>query len=504
MTASSVPNLPQPAGRAPAWGLVGLLLALLLVVRLVMLVLWPLMDTTEARYADIARRMAELDDWVTPWFDTGVPFWGKPPLSFWMTRGSFEVFGLGELQARLPHFLCMMATVAVAAHLAAERSARQAVLVAVMLPASLVVFTASGAVQTDAPLVFGITLALASFWRVMHAPAGEPARWSRWLFFVGLAIGVLAKGPLAVVLSAFAVLGWLAATRRLANLWRRLPWLGGALLFAVLVVPWFVIAETRTPGFVQYFLIGEHLYRFTQPGWDGDRYGNAHHEAIGTIWAFAVAGWWPWTVLVPALGVWVVWQRQRQGSPNRRARPACKADERPWSWFTLAWAAGPLLLFTPARNTIWMYVLPGAVGAALWAAGWADRALSERAQRGLLLSGLVLALATVGAYVNDAVNHLDRRSTRELMHELTQLAPDASRTVFIGRRPFSAAYYSEGRAERMPDRAAMARELAHPPGPLVVVLPYTLGDEAPVIAGARADPLLTVGDYRAWRISPIR
>ncbi|HTM72428.1 MAG TPA: glycosyltransferase family 39 protein, partial [Pseudolabrys sp.] len=53
----------------------------------------PLMDTTEARYGEIARKMAELNDWVTPWFDYGVPYWGKPPLAFWLTATSFKVFG---------------------------------------------------------------------------------------------------------------------------------------------------------------------------------------------------------------------------------------------------------------------------------------------------------------------------------------------------------------------------------------------------------------------------
>lgn len=44
------------------------------ILRLLSLGLYPLMDTTEARYAEIARIMVELDDWVTPWFDYGVPF----------------------------------------------------------------------------------------------------------------------------------------------------------------------------------------------------------------------------------------------------------------------------------------------------------------------------------------------------------------------------------------------------------------------------------------------
>ena len=49
------------------------------IARLVSLGFYPVMDKTEARYAEIARKMAELGDWVTPWFDHGVPFGANRP-----------------------------------------------------------------------------------------------------------------------------------------------------------------------------------------------------------------------------------------------------------------------------------------------------------------------------------------------------------------------------------------------------------------------------------------
>ena len=65
------------------------LLAFVLLVRLGLTALLPFVDTTEPRYAEIARIMAETGDWITPWFDYGVPFWGKPPLSFWTQAVSY-------------------------------------------------------------------------------------------------------------------------------------------------------------------------------------------------------------------------------------------------------------------------------------------------------------------------------------------------------------------------------------------------------------------------------
>ena len=40
----------------------------------------PLMDKTEARYAEIARIMAETGNWVVPHIDYGVPFWAHTQL----------------------------------------------------------------------------------------------------------------------------------------------------------------------------------------------------------------------------------------------------------------------------------------------------------------------------------------------------------------------------------------------------------------------------------------
>lgn len=58
-------------------------------------------------------------------------------------------------------------------------------------------YISAGAVMTDTFLVFGTTLSLVSMWFVL---SGRSDYW-RWWFFVGLAIGLLSKGPLAVVLT---------------------------------------------------------------------------------------------------------------------------------------------------------------------------------------------------------------------------------------------------------------------------------------------------------------
>jgi len=88
------------------------LLAVIALTRLVSLGAFPLMDPTEGRYADIARVMVESGNWVTPQLEPGVPFWGKPPLWFWLTSLCYKVFGVHEFSARLPSFLFAVLTAA--------------------------------------------------------------------------------------------------------------------------------------------------------------------------------------------------------------------------------------------------------------------------------------------------------------------------------------------------------------------------------------------------------
>ena len=56
-------------------------LFVILILRVIVLGAYPVMDSTEARYSEIARIMVT-NNWITPQLAPGKPFWGKPPLSF--------------------------------------------------------------------------------------------------------------------------------------------------------------------------------------------------------------------------------------------------------------------------------------------------------------------------------------------------------------------------------------------------------------------------------------
>ena len=338
--------------------LVWVLLAAVLAVRLLTMAVYPVMDTTEARYAEIARHMLDSGDWLMPQIEPGVPFWGKPPLFAWLTAASFKLFGLSEFAARLPHFLLGLATlwlVALAGR--RKRGPGSGCLPALILASTPLFFVTSGAVMTESGLLLATTLGMLGFW--FCTQRDEPA-WG-WIFFAGLGMGMLAKGPVAPVLTLLPVFMWLLITRRWRSL-RQLPWLSGGLLALVVCLPWYLLAERHSPGFLAYFLVGEHLLRFIQPGWMGDLYGNAHREPLGMIWLL-------WFQATAAWGLLFVFALTRQARRARRKDSAPPVAHNPWRGYLLCWLIAPLLFFTFSGNILWTYVITGLPALALLLSG---------------------------------------------------------------------------------------------------------------------------------------
>jgi len=316
------------------WGI----LMTVLLVRLVTLGLYPLMDTSEARYAEIARKMLVSNDWITPMFDHGVPFWGKPPLSFWLQALSMQVFGINEFASRFSSWLMHVASCLLIVHFASrERSLQVGLTAAIIYSTCALGFFASGAVLTDSALAFALLLAHLGLWRgLVHADRG----WALVGFF-GLGRGLLAKGPLALVLITLPAALWLALTGH----WRRLlslPWLPGIALMLAVALPWYWLAEQKTPGFLKYFIVGEHFSRYVISNWQGDLYGSAHAQPLAMIWLHLLGGLLPCALFLPLL---VKWRSSVHG-------------QREYFIFVLAWALSTPLFFTLSTNILWTYVLP--------------------------------------------------------------------------------------------------------------------------------------------------
>ena len=455
--------------------------------RLLTLGLYPLTDTTEARYAEVARKMAELGNWVTPLYDYGVPFWAKPPLTTWLSAISIQLFGVNEFAARLPYFLLAVLIAWLLWAWVRRSSDRQAQLAVASMSGTLLYVIASAAVMTDLGLLLGTTLAMRGFWA-----AFEPRESSRpkevWMLFVGMGIGLLAKGPIAVVLSGLPIGLWMLLTGNIKPSWQRLPWVKGSLLTLAIAAPWYVMAEISTPGFWEYFFIGEHWNRFTVTGWAGDKYGTAHATQRGAIWLFALAAVMPWTALLPML--WL----------GRKAAPALQSPEpsaysRDFAFYLLAFSVAPCLFFTMSGNILWTYVLPALPAMALLAARWLSTDARTRWVNGVVGTGVLAMTCLVAAFFGREQLNDSWKSAKTVV--LAHQAKGASHPLlFMGDLPYSASYYAQGKVKALPGNAELAARLAS--GPVFVALNPDQVKALPPELAARLRLEATSGAYRLY------
>lgn len=427
--------------RIPDWLWI---LAAILVVRLVLMATFPLTDNSEPRYAEIARIMAETGDWITPWFEPGIPFWGKPPLAFWASALSFRLLGYSDFAARLPALLATIAILLLIHDFARSQFNGKVARLAVLIYAtSFLAFLASGAVLTDTYLTLAVTLSLVAFGKLAQSP--HPA-W-KYAFFVGLALGMLAKGPLAIVLIFGTLLPWVLWHRTSKEYLRCLPWKSGILLFFAMSAPWYVLAELKTPGFLEYFIVGEHFHRFIDPGWQGDLYGSAHKRAYGSIWLDWLLATFPW-------GLLALWQLVRWAMmPGNRLREALCRHADPRTTYLLLWTIITPAFFTFSGNILWTYIQPSLPGfSILLAVGLLNRQASAGARP---LWKTLMALTPGAGILIGSLAMAYPQQVRTEKHLISYYADHAhpdQPLYYLGRRPFSARYYSHEQARSYPDQ----------------------------------------------------
>jgi len=442
------------------------LLAGVLLVRLGLSALIPFMDTTEARYGEIARVMAESGDWITPWFDAGVPFWGKPPLSFWVQALSFRLLGVNEFAGRLPSWLANLGVVwlvfragaALRPDLSAAVARSNGLWAALIYSTTALGFLSAGTVMTDSFLVLGTSLTLCS---LILRLSGGSALWG-WGFFAGLAIGLLAKGPLALVLTGTPVFLWVLSCRQWRALWQSLPWLWGTLALLATVLPWYVLAELKTPGFLDYFIVGEHIRRFVISNWQGDLYGNAHQFTRGTIWLYLLLASFPWGFFLIA----ALFRKLRLRTQTGQTRAL------PQGLLVLICASAltPAVFFTFSGNILWTYVLPGLPFLALLSARYLPSPESGAGSRGTMAATVLIPTVAVCASLWVSIYPESLKTEKFLMEQISSV-PDgqAAPLYFLDQVPFSARFYSQDQVQVLSSSTLVQMTASPEPGQQLLV-----------------------------------
>jgi 4-amino-4-deoxy-L-arabinose transferase-like glycosyltransferase len=294
---------------------------------------------------------------------------------------------------------------------------------------------------------------------------------------------MLAKGPVVFLYAGVPIALWTFWQRRLREAWTALPWITGTLLAAVICVPWYALAESRTPGFLSYFLIGEHVMRFLHPGWSGDLYGNAHSEPTGTIWLYLLEALGATAPLLLAAVAASVRRRPAAGwrTALREADPALG--------FLLLSTLVPLLFFTFAGNIIWTYVLPALGPLAILLGIFCARRIDDRRWRGALWASLALGwLALNVAWIAWVPAHSAARSGAALAQSWREHASaDPGPLLYWGRKtPASVRFYARGEVRLVSELAPELARLERGQRVYVIVEPDRVESLRSVVRGVGA------------------
>ena len=347
------------------------------------LLMLPPLDRDESRYAQATSQMLESGDYVDIRFQDD-PRWKKPVGIYWMQAAAVAATTGVEARAiqpyRLPSLIgAMIAALACAWAGAALFGNRAGFLAGAILGGSFLLSTEAGIAKTDAVLCAAVTLAMAALARIyMASRAGDmPARRHKFLFWLGLGLSILVKGPIGLLVIVPATL-MLAIWDRDAGWLKRLGWGWGLPMTALIVGPWALAITIATDGGFWREAIGGDLAPKIAGGHESHGAPPGLHLLLSPLLLF------PATLLLPA-ALSAAW--------HRRSEPAVRILV---CWLIPAW-----IVFEATPTKLVHYTLPMYGALALLAAAALTRpigALSRRLGAGLsvLAAVMIAAIAVYG------------------------------------------------------------------------------------------------------------
>ena len=320
-----------------------------------------LIDETPAKFASAARSMSVTGNWLTP-ISNGITRFDKPPLIYWLMGLMYSIPGqsswdaLGSLSARMPSAISSLLLMLVLGDtllrwpqkntLAPKRTAVVTSLAFAMSP---FVMIWSRIAVSDALLCSTLGVGMLFQWRCYVKPLRNS-----WVYaWIILAFGVLAKGPVAIVLMLFSLLLFGIFQRDIGRLILVLKPGYGLLITLFVSLPWF-LAEYLIEGniFLQSFFGYHNFQRFTTVV-------NSHQENIFFFLLMLVIASIPFSPLL-FLGIF-------NGAIEIKDN-LIKGNNKPSDsllFFSIAWLLAVFLFFTISGTKLPSYWLPATPAAAI-------------------------------------------------------------------------------------------------------------------------------------------
>lgn len=292
-----------------------------------------LFEPDEGRNAEKAREILLLNDWITP-HENFYPVLDKPIFFYWLIALFYQLFGVSEWTARLPSLLSAFGCVFLIYRFSRAYWGRWVALwSALILVTSVEFFILARTVIFDMPLTFCETVALLAFYEAEQSENRRRRAALCLAMYLALGAGTLIKGLVALVIPGIVFFLFILLRRRWQIL-RRIYLIPGAGVFLAVVLPWYLQAEARNPGYLNYYLWAEHFGRYTTASFDRS---EPWYYFIGV----ALVGFFPWTLVLP----WIIKNLWRRSWDDKTV-------------YLVLWVSVPLLFFSASHSKLPHYILP--------------------------------------------------------------------------------------------------------------------------------------------------
>ena len=300
----------------------------------------PLFDVDEGAFAEATREMLQSGDWGHTTLN-GADRFDKPILVYWLQAAAMTLFGVNEFAARLPSALATMVACIATAHVAGRRLGAHAGVLSGLVLASTAGFMLIGRAATADGLLNALLIATSlCLWQFALDRDLRALRWAA--LWCGL--GLLTKGPIALLVPGATLILWAASQRDGALLWRALTDLRSWAIVVIVAGPWYLYALMRHGmRFVEGFLLRHNVERFA---------GTLEGHSGSLLYYIVVLPLLllPWT---PLLLCTVMRWRSLWAAPHTR--------------FLLVWSAFVIVFFSLSGTKLPHYALYGVAPLAMLA-----------------------------------------------------------------------------------------------------------------------------------------
>lgn len=341
-----------------------------------------LTDRDEGSNAETAREMLESGDWMTPQLNDE-PRFPDPVLLYWLMSGAYRLLGVSEFSARVPSAVSMAALILLQYwFLTFTRGAFIGLVGGLMLLLNIEMVAIGRMALADSVLIFFTTASLFGFWIGLHGEGKQ--RHAFWVFYVGMAVGMLTKGPIGVVVPLLSTVPYLFVTHRWKQFWRNGFPILGFLVFALIACPWYgAMFWIHGPGYITSAKADTVGRSFNMI--------NGHGGTIFFYLPVLFFGFFPWSGFLPAAltGVWKEWRQTWRLAPAAHEH---KSETQELELFAALWLIGVFVFFSLSATRLPHYIGPLYPAAAILAASYWNRCVTEFDTRGLHASLWTLLL----------------------------------------------------------------------------------------------------------------